>query len=57
MRKCQLKATAKYQKKAYDKITIRVKKGLKDYWKDNLKGESLAGFITTAVNEKIKNNT
>ena len=56
VKKCQIDATAKYNKKTYDQTIIRTKKGVKQYWQSNLKGESLTSFIITAVNEKIKNS-
>lgn len=52
----QSRATARYQAKAYDKIAIRVPKGTRERWKDEAAaaGESLAGFISQAVENRIQ---
>ncbi|UZE45989.1 YlcI/YnfO family protein [Selenomonas sputigena] len=46
----------KYNSEKYDRIAIRVPQGLRDAIKDaaNQAGLSMAAFITTAVEEKIK---
>lgn len=50
----QKRATAKYEAANYDKIMVRLKKGVKD---DILaaigEGGSLNGFITAAIMEKL----
>lgn len=52
--KAQMKATAKYEEKNYDKVLVRFPKGTKD---DITKtGSSLNGFIVSAVNEKLGKN-
>ena len=54
--KAQLKAVQKYEKKAYDKILVRIPKG---YLDGTLKpaaeraGESVNGFVTKAIEERI----
>lgn len=56
----QKKAVAKYQKKAYDDIRLRLPKGYKD---DILKpaadraGESVNSFIKKAIEERISRET
>ena len=52
----QKKATAKYEQQNYDKILLRLEKGKKDRIKNHAesKGESLNGFINTAIDEKIE---
>lgn len=47
----QLRASAKYREKAYDQISIRVKKGTRDRWHAlaEAEGKSLAAFITGCV--------
>ena len=53
----QNKASQRYQKKAYDTTLIRMPKG---YMAETLKpaaesvGESVNGFITTAITERIE---
>lgn len=51
----QKRATAKYEKKAYDTILLRVKKGQRDEIKAIAEehGESLNSFILDAVAKKI----
>ncbi len=53
--KAQQKAVAKYMAKAYDEIKVRVPKGKKDDIKDHAAalGQSVNGFINTAIDEKI----
>ena len=50
------KAVQRYNKKNYDDLRIRVKKGEGDVIKDHAKaqGESLNAFINRAINETIK---
>jgi len=48
----QMKATAEYEKKNYDKILVRFPKGMKD--KISNTGDSLNGFIVSAVKEKLE---
>lgn len=54
--KAQQKAVAKYAKKAYDRIEVKVPKGKKDEIKAHAenKGESLNGFVNRAIDETIK---
>ena len=49
----QLRATAKYQNKAYFKTLVRFKKADEDIIR-TASGESLNGFIVCAVMEKIQ---
>lgn len=48
----QMKATAEYEKKNYDKVLVRFPKGTKDIIADT--GNSLNGFIVSAVKEKLE---
>lgn len=50
------KAVQKYNKKAYDDLRIRVKKGEGDKIKAHAqsKGESLNSFVTRAIKEAIE---
>ena len=50
-------ATARYQKKAYDKILLRLPKGEKDRVQQQAEtaGLSLNGFILSAVREVLNN--
>lgn len=52
----QKRADAKYRKKAYDQIAIRVPKGKRKEWKAlaDRRGESLAGIITRLLEEELK---
>ena len=50
--KAQMKATATYEKKNYDKVLVRFPKGTKDKIVET--GSSLNGFIVSAVNEKLE---
>ena len=54
----QLKANSKYRAKAYDSLTIQLKKGTReDYKKAAIKRElSLAGLFRVAVDEYIQNH-
>jgi len=51
----QKKATAKYHKKAYDRLEIKVAKGRKQAIQDvaQAQGESLNSFVNTAIDERI----
>lgn len=57
MGKSQTKAKNKYNAKAYDRISVTVKKGMKDEWKSEAdkQGLSLNAFIEQAVNQMIGN--
>lgn len=48
----QMKATAEYEKKNYDKVLVRFPKGTKDEITST--GNSLNGFIVSAVKEKLE---
>lgn len=52
----QTEASAKYNKKAYDEIKIRVKKGNKEKIKEyaESKGMSLNGFINKLISENME---
>lgn len=52
----QRKAVAKYMKKNYDELKVRVQKGQKEVIKAHAdrKGESLNGFIKRAIDETIQ---
>ena len=54
----QLRATAKYRAKTYEKIAIDVKKGKRDYYKSEAakRNMSLAAFVQTAVEKYIAEN-
>lgn len=56
--KSQTLATNKYNAKAYDSIIVRVKKGIRDEYKQaaKLRGLSLARLVTSAVDEFLKNH-
>ena len=56
MGKSQTKAKNKYNEKAYDRIAIVVKKGIKDTWKSEAErqGVSLNAFIYNAVSQHIE---
>ncbi len=47
----QMRATAEYEKKNYDKVLVRFPKGTKDRIVET--GNSLNGFIVSAVIEKL----
>jgi predicted HicB family RNase H-like nuclease len=53
--KAHLKATQKWEEKAYDKTLIRLKKGQLDAIKAHAvkQGESVNGFINRAINETM----
>lgn len=48
----QMRATAEYEKKNYDKVLVRFPKGTKE--KITETGSSLNGFIVSAVQEKLQ---
>lgn len=48
----QMKATAKYEKENYDKVLVRFPKGTKE--RIQATGETVNGFIVSAVNEKLE---
>lgn len=52
----QLKATQKYQKKTYDQIVFRVKKGIKESYTEQAAKEnkSLNQFIIDCIQEHIE---
>ena len=54
----QNKATQKYIKNAYDTITIRVPKGMRDVYKDHAtnKGTSLNQLVIDLLNNDLNNN-
>ncbi len=47
-----MRATAKWEKENYDKVLVRFPKGTKE--KITNTGNSLNGFIVSAVNEKLE---
>ena len=55
----QKKATMKYMKNNYDRLEIKVPKGRKQTIQDvaSIQGESLNGFVTTAIDERISRLT
>ena len=57
--KAQLKATAKYEAKAYDKTLIRLPKGRLDEIRAHIEpaGESLNGFIGRAIVETMERDS
>jgi hypothetical protein len=63
MGKSQTKAKNKYNAKAYDRISVTVKKGVKEEWKSEAekRGLSLNAFIDKAINQMMavvdNNNT
>lgn len=52
----RLRANAKYEAKAYDKIMLRVPKGQREEIKKvaSLSGKSTAAYITEAIKEKME---
>ena len=54
--KAQLRATANYELKKYDKVLLRMDKGKKDMIQAyaNDKGESLNGYIMKAIAERME---
>ena len=57
--KAQQKAVGKYMKNNYDEIKIRVPKGRKDEIQAHASagGESLNGYVTRAVDERIERDS
>lgn len=55
MGKSQTRAKNKYNSKSYDRISVTVKKGIKDEWKSEAdkQGLSLNAFIEQAVNQMM----
>lgn len=55
----QKKATAKYEQQNYDKVLLRLEKGKKDIIKGHADkaGDSINGYITKAIDEKIQRDT
>lgn len=52
----QLRAVSKYNAKAYDTMSIKVKKGKREYYKSAAKElgyDSFNKFVISAMNEKI----
>ena len=49
------KAVAKYQKRVYDQVLLRVKKGIREEWQEHAKltGESMSALIQRAVAETM----
>ena len=54
--KAQQKAVAKYMKNNYDEVKVRIPKGRKEAIQAaaSAQGESLNGFVTTAIDERIE---
>ena len=54
--KAQQKAVAKYMKNNYDEVKIRIPKGRKEAIQSvaGKQGESLNGFVSTAIDERIE---
>jgi len=54
--KAQQKAVAKYMKNNYDELKIRIPKGRKEAIQAvaSTQGESLNGFVSTAIEERIE---
>ena len=59
--KAHIQATNRYEKKAYDKITLRIRKdGGNGFTRDDVKqyadryGESVAEFILKAIKERMQ---
>ena len=52
----QKRAVAKYNNANYDKLTVRIKMGQRDILKAHAeeKGESLNGWIVSAIRDKLK---
>lgn len=55
-REAQKRASAKYEAKVYDKVLVRLPRGKKSEIEAHIKpkGESLNGFISTAIDEKLE---
>lgn len=56
--KAQKAATAKYEEKAYDKVLVRLPRGKKSEIEAAAKpkGQSVNGFISEAIDEKLQRN-
>ena len=54
--KAHIKASRKYNEKAYDRIELKVSKGKKADLQAHAenKGESLNGFVNRAINETVE---
>ena len=54
--KAHIKATSKYNAKAYDRIEVKVKKGTKEQLQAHAseRGESLNGFVNRAIDNQIE---
>ena len=54
----RLDANRRYREKAYDRVSIDVKKGTRDEWKQAaaVRGMSLAGILQSGVEEYIANH-
>ena len=54
----RLDANRRYREKAYDRVSIVVKKGTRDEWKQAaaVRGMSLAGILQSGVEEYIANH-
>lgn len=52
------KANQKYQKKAYDRISLLVRKGKKEEYRQVAQnnGETLMGMITRLLDEEVERN-
>lgn len=59
VKKSQIAATSRYEKKVYDKILLRMPKGKKAIIKAHAeqKNESVNGFISRAIDETIERDT
>ena len=59
MAKSETRAKNKYNAKNYDRIPLVVKKGKKDELQEIAKGqgESVNGYIKTAIKQKVKADT
>lgn len=58
MGKSSTRAKNKYNAKAYDRISISVRKGMKDEWQaeDEKRGESLTEYISNAIDMRMKSD-
>lgn len=53
----QLRAVKKYNQKTYDTMSLKVKKGMREYYKSQAKllgFDSFNKFVITALDEKIQ---
>ena len=50
----QMRATANYEKKAYDKVLVRLPKGTKERIANVIGSRSLNGFIVDTITEKLE---